>query len=157
MDWVKPKHRARQMKQSDTSDADVSASAWLKQLCEENVAILQASLPVCEPLSKIKPAKVGGAEYLRATMWGTGVWEVENSSRQEYLNDLVELFGGFAQVSTSKKTRRSKESGNSKPPSSFDSEPPPRRTDQDAIPDPGTVAKVRAGGRTAASHPLHRD
>ena len=115
MDWVKPKHRARQMKQSDTSDAEVSASAWLKQLCEENVAILQASLPVCEPLSKIKPAKVGGAEYLRATMWGTGVWEVENSSRQEYLNDLVELFGGFAQVSTSKKTRRSKESGNSKP------------------------------------------
>ncbi len=115
MDWVKPKHRARQMKQSDTSDAEVSASAWLKQLCEENVAILQASLPVHEPLSKIKPSKVGGAEYLRATMWGTGVWEVENSSRQEYLNDLVELFGGFAPGATSKKTPRSKDSGKSKP------------------------------------------
>ena len=115
MDWVKPKHRARQLKQSDTSDAEVSASVWLKQLCEENVAILQASLPVCEPLSKIKPAKVGGAEYLRATMWGTGVWEVENSSRQEYLNDLVELFGGFAPVATSKKTPRSKDGGKSKP------------------------------------------
>ncbi len=114
MDWVKPKHRAKQMKQSDTSVAEVSASAWLKQLCEENVAILQASLPVCEPLSKIKPAKVPGAEYLRATMWGTGVWEVENSSRQENLNDLVELFGGFAPVAPSRKSPRTKGSGKSK-------------------------------------------
>ena len=48
-------------------------------------------------------------------MWGTGVWEVENSSRQEYLNDLVELFGGFAPVATSKKTPRTKDSRKSKP------------------------------------------
>ena len=115
MDWVKPKHRAKQMNQSETSDAEVSASAWLKQLCEENVAILQASLPIHEPQGKIKPAKVGVPEYLRAMMWGTGVWEVESNSRQEYLNDLVELFGGSAPVENPKKGSRSKGDGKSKP------------------------------------------
>ena len=107
MDWVKPKHRAKQMKQSETSEAEVSASAWLKRLCDENVAILQASLPVREPQTKITTAQVGVPEYLRATMWGTGVWDVENNSRQEYLNDLVELYGGSALVQTPKKAGKS--------------------------------------------------
>ena len=106
MDWVKPKHRAKHIKQPETSEAEVSASVWLKQLCEENVAILQTSLPVRSPQSKTKPAKVDVAQYLRATMWGTGVWEVESSSRQEYLNDLVEVFGGAP--SNEKKSSRSR-------------------------------------------------
>ncbi len=114
MDWVKPKHRARQVKQPETSEAEVSASAWLKQLCEENVAILQTSLPVRSSQTKIKPAKVGVAQYLRATMWGTGVWEVESSSRQEYLNDLVELFGGAPSISK-QKTQPSKGRVNTTP------------------------------------------
>ena len=111
MDWVKPKHRARQLNQSETSEAEVSASTWLKQLCDENVAILQASLPVRGPKTKIKPAEVGVPEYLRATMWGTGIWEVENNSRQEYLNDLVELFGGSYGESTAAKTQRKRGKG----------------------------------------------
>ena len=115
MDWVKPKHRARQMKQSETSEVEVSASVWLKQLCEENVAMLQASLPVREPQTKIKPAEVGVQEYLRASMWGTGIWDVENNSRQEYLNDLVELFGGSAVLQTQEKAGKSKGRGKSKP------------------------------------------
>ena len=103
MDWVKPKHRARQMKQTEISDAEVSASVWLKQLCEENVAILQSSLPMRGTQSKLKPAKVGVVDYLRATTWGTGVWEVESDSRQEYLNDLQDLFGTEATKSKGKK------------------------------------------------------
>ena len=113
MDWVKPKHRAKQMKNSETSELEVSASVWLKQLCEENVAILQTSLPVREPLTRIKPARVGVAQHLRAMMWGTGVWEIENSSHQEYLNDLVELFGGPAPVL--KKGAKNKRNNHSKP------------------------------------------
>ena len=111
MDWVKPKHRARQRTKPETSEAEVSASAWLKQLCEENVAILQTSLPVRSPQAKSKPAKVDVAQYLRATMWGTGVWEVDSNSRLEYLNDLVELFGGapsIAKKTIAKKALRSK-------------------------------------------------
>ena len=108
MDWVKPKHRARQMKQSEISDAEVSASTWLKQLCEENVAILQSSLPVRGTQSKLKPAKVGVSEYLRATTWGTGVWDVESSSRQEYLNDLQDLFGAATAKTKGKKTPNSR-------------------------------------------------
>ncbi len=99
MDWVKPKHRARQLKQSEVSDSEISASSWLKQLCEENVAILQTSLPVRGPKERVKPTKVGVPAYVRATMWGTGVWEIENSSHPEFLNDLVELFGGTATLS----------------------------------------------------------
>ena len=113
MDWVKPKHRAKQLKNSETSELEVSASVWLKQLCEENVAILQTSLPVREPLTRIKPARVGVAQHLRAMMWGTGVWEIENSSHQEYLNDLVELFGGPAPVL--KKGAKNKRNSHSKP------------------------------------------
>ena len=104
MDWVKPKHRARQMKQSEISEAEVSASTWLKQLCEENVAILQSSLPVRGTQSKLKPAKVGVSDYLRATTWGTGVWDVESTSRQEYLNDLQDLFGAATPKSKGRKT-----------------------------------------------------
>lgn len=115
MDWVKPKHRAKQMKHSDALEVEVevSASAWLKQLCKENVAILQSSLPVCEPKTRTKPSKVGVDEYLRAMMWGTGVWEVENGSHQEFLSDLVELFGGSAPFS--KKETKNKKNGKSKP------------------------------------------
>ncbi len=114
MDWVKPKHRARQLKQSETIDSDVSASAWLKQLCEENVAILQTSLPVRGPKERVKPTRVGVAEYLRASMWGTGVWEVENSSHPEFLNDLVELFGSAPGV-LKKRAKNGKSKSNSAP------------------------------------------
>ena len=108
MDWVKPKHRARQVKQSEISDAEVSASTWLKQLCEENVAILQSSLPIRGTQTKLKPAKVGVADYLRAILWGTGVWEVESNGRQEYLNDLHELFGAAAPKTKGKKSSDSR-------------------------------------------------
>ena len=93
MDWVKPKHRARQTSKADASDSQVTASTWLKQLCEENVAMLQSSLPVRESPAKTKAAKVLPDAYLRAMLWGTGVWEVESHSHPEYLNDLVEAFG----------------------------------------------------------------
>ena len=107
MDWVKPKHRAKQLKQSDASDSEVSASAWLKQLCEENVAILQSSLPVRGSKEKVKSNKVGVAEFLQATTWGTGTWEVEKSSHPEFLNDLVESFG-IAFADSKKQTKGSK-------------------------------------------------
>jgi hypothetical protein len=93
MDWVKPKHRARQTSKADASESQVTASTWLKQLCEENVAMLQSSLPVRESQGKTKAAKVLPDAYLRAMLWGTGVWEVESHSHPEFLNDLVEAFG----------------------------------------------------------------
>ena len=93
MDWVKPKHRARQTSKADASESQVTASTWLKQLCEENVAMLQSSIPVRESQGKTKAAKVLPDAYLRAMLWGTGVWEVESHSHPEFLNDLVEAFG----------------------------------------------------------------
>lgn len=106
MDWVKPKHRARQLKNSDTQDSEVSASKWLQQLCAENVALLQSSLPVREPQSKVRAPKVTSEAYLRAMLWGGGVWEVENYHHQEFLNDLVESFG--AEKPSGVSNRRSK-------------------------------------------------
>jgi hypothetical protein len=105
MDWVKPKHRARQLKKSDTPDAEVSASKWLQQLCAENVALLQSSLPVRESQAKQRASKVPAEEYLRAMLWGTGVWEVENIHHQEFLNDLVESFGGDASSAPASRTK----------------------------------------------------
>lgn len=93
MDWVKPKHRARQLRQTDSSESAVAASVWLKQLCEENVALLQSSLPVQTKRLKSKPEAVEIEHYLRAMVWGIGTWEVENRSHPEFLGDLIEAFG----------------------------------------------------------------
>ncbi len=115
MDWVKPKHRARQINKSDASESQVNASTWLKQLCEENVAMLQSSLPVRESQGKTKAAKVLPDAYLRAMLWGTGVWEVESHSHPEFLNDLVEAFGVASTVASANgKTSRSKSSNKGK-------------------------------------------
>jgi hypothetical protein len=116
MDWVKPKHRARQLKKTEASDQEVTASTWLKQLCEENVAMLQSSLPIRESQTKTRSTSVLADEYLRAMSWGTGVWDVENSTNQEYLNDLVESFGILNRpVSTEKKSLKAKQNSKSKP------------------------------------------
>lgn len=115
MDWVKPKHRARQLKSTESTDTEVTASAWLKQLCEENVALLQSSLPIRESQTKSKSTGVPADAYLRATLWGTGVWEVEKPAHQEYLNDLVEVFGGISSpASTTKKSHKSKSPNSAK-------------------------------------------
>ena len=114
MDWVKPKHRARQLNDTEAVDSQVSASTWLKQLCEENVAMLQSSLPVRESQTRVKGTKVLTDEYLRAMLWGIGVWEVENNSNQEFLNDLVEAFGAPSTAPAHGKGLKGKQSGRAK-------------------------------------------
>jgi hypothetical protein len=104
MDWVKPKHRARRVKSTGSTDIPGSgsgteerpASQWLEQLCEENVALLQSSLPVAGAQQKRKLRDWSVDRYLNAMLWGTGGWEVDKPSHREYLNDLVEAFGGTA-------------------------------------------------------------
>ncbi len=101
MDWVKPKHRARRLKATDSSGSgsgseERPASQWLEQLCEENVALLQSSLPVAGAQQKRKARDWSVDRYLNAMLWGTGGWEVDKPSHREYLNDLVEAFGGAA-------------------------------------------------------------
>ena len=101
MDWVKPKHRARRLKskegaESGTGGESRPASKWLEQLCEENVALLQSSLPVAGSQPKRKDRDRSVDRYLKAMLWGTGAWEVDKPSHREYLNDLVEAFGGAA-------------------------------------------------------------
>jgi len=98
MDWVKPKHRARRLKASESGAleqdaAQRSASKWLEQLCEENVALLQSSLPMASPSSKPKGDPDSIQRYLNAMLWGTGDWEVAKPSNREFLHDLVEAFG----------------------------------------------------------------
>jgi hypothetical protein len=101
MDWVKPKHRTRRLKSTESPESDSGsekkpASQWLEQLCEENVAMLQSSLPIAGAQRKRKDRDRSVDRYLNAMLWGTGGWEVEKPSHREYLNDLVEAFGGAA-------------------------------------------------------------
>jgi hypothetical protein len=101
MDWVKPKHRARRLKSMDSLESGSGtekkpASQWLEQLCEENVALLQSSLPIPGNQPKRKDRDRSVDRYLKAMLWGTGGWEVDKPSHREYLNDLVEAFGGAA-------------------------------------------------------------
>lgn len=101
MDWVKPKHRARRLKSKESAESGLDsekkpASQWLGQLCEENVALLQSSLPIAGSQPKRKDRDRSVDRYLNAMLWGTGAWEVDKPSHREFLNDLVEAFGGTA-------------------------------------------------------------
>lgn len=101
MDWVKPKHRARRLKSSESAEQaggveDPTASHWLAQLCEENVALLQSSLPISVAQSKRKGRDYSIEKYLNAMLWGVCEWEVAKPSNREYLHDLAEAFGGPA-------------------------------------------------------------
>jgi hypothetical protein len=94
MDWVKPKHRARRLKSAESAEAEnQTAMQWLERLCEENVTLLQSSLPVGNAASKVKSSDLPIDRYLNAMLWGTGDWEVAKPSHREFLNDLVEAFG----------------------------------------------------------------
>ncbi len=106
MDWVKPKQRARQLDRSRSPDNEITASAWLKQLCEENVALLQASLPIDTKKSKRQPAEHSIEAYVRAITWGIGVWEIDSEVGPSTLEDLVQAFGP-----TPKSHPRSKKKG----------------------------------------------
>ncbi len=98
MDWVKPKHRARRLKSSETTEADDeanqrTATQWLEQLCEENVALLQSALPVTGAAAKPKSRDRAIERYLNAMLWGTGDWDVANPNSRKYLFELVQAFG----------------------------------------------------------------
>ncbi|MBM3968220.1 MAG: hypothetical protein FJ308_24645, partial [Planctomycetes bacterium] len=71
MDWVKPKHRARRLKSTDSPESGSGtekkpASQWLEQLCEENVALLQSSLPIPGSQAKRKDRDRSVDRYLKA-------------------------------------------------------------------------------------------
>lgn len=97
MDWVKPKHRAKQLQRQEVTENEISAGAWLKQLCEDNVALLQASLPIDNTKKAKRTDDSASIEsYVRSIAWGTGVWETESDTGLAMLQDLVHSFGGAA-------------------------------------------------------------
>ncbi|MFN7732417.1 MAG: hypothetical protein ACK5OB_10970 [Pirellula sp.] len=110
MDWVKPKHRSRRLKPDENVEVESqSAIQWLENLCEENVALLQSSLPIEAPASgKRDSVDFPIARYLKAMLWGTAPWEVAKPSHREFLHDLVEAFGAVPFANTSAATKRSR-------------------------------------------------
>ncbi|XZE44665.1 hypothetical protein SH467x_004279 [Pirellulaceae bacterium SH467] len=103
MDWVKPKHRAKQLQRQEVTENEISAGAWLKQLCEDNVALLQASLPIDNTKkAKRTDASASIESYVRSIAWGTGVWETESDTGLAMLQDLVHSFGGASSRSNRK-------------------------------------------------------
>lgn len=115
MDWVKPKHRARRTKSSESAEADSqTALQWLEKLCEENVSLLQSSLPIgANTHGKTKTHDLPIEQYLNAMLWGTGNWEVSKPSHREFLHDLVEAFGAspFEKTTPSPPSRRKRKPG----------------------------------------------
>jgi hypothetical protein len=98
MDWVKPKHRDRRVKSNPSADADAesarqSAAQWLEQLCEENVALLQASLPFGSGPDKPRGKDFPISRYMGAMLWGTGEWDVSKPNSREFLHELVATVG----------------------------------------------------------------
>ena len=93
MDWVKPKYRARQLKKKEQPENEIAAGAWLQQLCEDKVALLQASLPNGNRKQKRTKASLTTEIYVDSVAWGTGLWETESDTGLGMLQDLVHSFG----------------------------------------------------------------
>lgn len=93
MDWVKPKHRVRDLNRKDSIESDMSAGAWLNQLCEDNVLLLQASLPIDNKKSKGSDEAPTIEDYVNALQWGAGVWETDFEESLPYLQEFVQALG----------------------------------------------------------------
>jgi hypothetical protein len=93
MDWVKPKYRARQLKKKEQPENEIAAGAWLQQLCEDKVALLQASLPNVTTKQKKAKDALTTERYVDSVAWGTGLWETESDTGLGMLQDLVHSFG----------------------------------------------------------------
>lgn len=93
MDWVKPKQRARQRKQQTAAQCEITAEMWLKQLCDENVALLQASLPIDGREQKLSKHRQTVESYVDALAWGAGAWETASDEGLSKLHDFVHAFG----------------------------------------------------------------
>lgn len=105
MDWVKQKkNRSKSHKSIHSELNDPSAviddtklapaTAWLEHLCQENVALLQQSLPVAGTKRKSKSALMAESSTLRmatAVQWGSTILESELDEGPEVLQRVVKL------------------------------------------------------------------
>lgn len=93
MDWVKPKQRARHRKHQTAGSSEITAEMWLKQLCDESVALLQASLPIDAREQKLTKHRRTVESYVNALNWGVGAWETTSDEGLSKLQDFVHAFG----------------------------------------------------------------
>ncbi|MDZ4849369.1 MAG: hypothetical protein SGI77_08740 [Pirellulaceae bacterium] len=112
MDWVKPKSERTKRNgegikgdakatfpKAVNADADptgknsaIAATAWLEQLCHENVAYLQQSLPVALDLRKKKELRSSIRRMANAIQWGAGTLEFEVDEGPDVLDRLLQVY-----------------------------------------------------------------
>ena len=112
MDWVKPK-KDRTKRNGDGIDGDahpkplkntllksdpagknseIAATAWLEQLCQENVAYLQRSLPVASTSGNKKRHETSIRRIAAAIQWGTGTLDTEIEEGPNVLDRLIQVY-----------------------------------------------------------------
>jgi len=112
MDWVKPKKERTKRNgegihddsqpsalknpvsraESTVKKSAIVATAWLEQLCQENVAYLQQSLPVAPVSRKKKQAQNSIRQMASAIQWGSGTLDTELDEGPDVLDRLIQVF-----------------------------------------------------------------
>jgi hypothetical protein len=112
MDWVKPKKErskrkldgvngdspptslssAFQSTDSKRGQSAVAATAWLEQICHENVAYLQRSIPIPPESRKKKRQRSSTRRMAAAIQWGAGSLESTIDEGPEVLERLIQAF-----------------------------------------------------------------
>ncbi len=118
MDWVKPKKERTKRNgegihvgsdtpalknplskaESTVKKSAIVATAWLEQLCQENVAYLQQSLPVAPLSRKKKQVRSSIRQMASAIQWGSGTLETEIEEGPEVLDRLIQVFASHPLV-----------------------------------------------------------
>ncbi len=112
MDWVKPK-KERSKRKVDVVNSDspqsslknafpsadakrgqpaIAATAWLEQICHENVAYLQRSVPIPPRTRKKKRLRSSNRRMAAAIQWGSGSLESSIDEGPEVLERLIQAF-----------------------------------------------------------------
>ena len=112
MDWVKPKkermkrgaeavlHDAlnpslkNKLSSSDlkASKSAIAATAWLEQICQENVAYLQRSLPLVSESGKRRRRQASVRRVASSILWGSSALETEIGEASEVLDRVIQAY-----------------------------------------------------------------
>lgn len=95
MDWVQNKSSGKKNRSSrkakESNPIPATARGWLEDLCHENIALLQASLPVPRPQATRRKGDGNAVPLAQAMEWGVTTLDVEDKVDLETLRGLVDV------------------------------------------------------------------
>ncbi len=107
MDWVQNKSTGKKNQQPSHAkgkgESTTSASRWLEDLCHENIALLQSSLPLKKEGKAGRRKASVDRPLVESLEWGVTALSSERNADLEYLHGLITAIGRVESTSTGSK------------------------------------------------------